>query len=83
MVNAQTREINVTWDFPVRYGTKEWENLKTFEEKFNAYNIPDEILKNISTEELVKTCLSYPQLGLMHAYNTTGQGFAVLYNLFN
>ena len=72
-----------TWDFPVRYGTKEWETLKTVEEQFNAYNIPDNIIKEISTEELVKICLSYPEWGLMFAYNDKRTGVYVLIGLFN
>lgn len=81
-LNAQTTE-KVTWDYPVRYGTPKWDDLRTFEEKFNAYNIPDEILKEISTKELVKTCLSYPQWGLIHAYNDRRTRFSVIVSLFN
>jgi hypothetical protein len=67
----------------VKYGTKEWKTLKTVEEQFNAYNIPDEIIKEISTKELVKICLSYPEWGLMTAYNDRQTGFFVLMRLFN
>ena len=80
--NAQTTE-KVTWDYPVRYGTPEWETLKSFEERLNAFNIPDEILKTISTEELVKVCMNYPWWGLMNAYNSRGTGFIVIFEHFN
>jgi len=73
----------LAWGFPVRYGTEEWKTLKTVEEQFNAYNIPDEIIKTISTEELVKICLNYPEWGLMNAYNSRSTGFSVLVDLFN
>ena len=82
MVNAQTA-TKVTWDYPVRYGTPQWDTLETFEDRLNAYNIPDEILKRISTEELVKVCLAYPQWGLMHAYNSRQTGFAALASYYN
>ena len=80
VVSAQQRS---GWDYPMRYGTPGWSVLNTVEEQFNAYNIPDEIIKNISTEELVKICMSYPEWGLMTAYNSRQSGFGVLVSLFN
>jgi hypothetical protein len=83
-LNAQTTaEKKVTWDYPVKPGTAEWTKLKTVEEQFNAYNIPEGIIKNTSTAELVKICLAYPEWGLMHAYNDRQTGFSVLVSLFN
>ena len=81
-LHAQTTE-KVTWDYPLKYGSPEWSELKTVEEQFNAYNIPDEIIKNISTEELVKVCMLYPEWGLMNAYNSRQSGFGVLVSRFN
>lgn len=51
-------ESDLTWDFPLQYGKPGWDALKTAEEQINAYNIPNEILNRISTEELVKVCLN-------------------------
>ena len=76
-------EEKLAWDYPVRYGAPGWDALKTVEEKFNAYNIPDAIMNSISTEELVKICMNYPQWGLMHAYNDRRSGLSVLISLFN
>jgi hypothetical protein len=73
----------ITWDYPVKPGTKEWKSLKSAEEQFEAYNIPAGIIKNISTEELIKTCLSYPEWGLIHAYNDRPTGLSVIVSLFN
>jgi hypothetical protein len=71
------------WDYPVNPQSKEWKNLKSTEEQFEAYNIPSGIIKNISTKELVKTCLSYPEWGLIHAYNDRQTGLSVIISLFN
>jgi hypothetical protein len=71
------------WDYPVNSQSKEWKDLKSTEEQFEAYNIPAEIIKNISTAELVKTCLSYPEWGLIHAYNDRQTGLSVIISLFN
>jgi len=82
LIYAQTNE-KVTWDYPVRYGTPEWKNMKTVEEQFSAYNIPVEILKTISTKELVKVCLAYPEWGLLTAYDDRITGLSALTRLFN
>jgi len=82
-IRTRSGEGELVWNFPVQYGTPEWATLKTVEEQYNAYNIPAEILQSISTEELVKVCLAYPEWGLINAYNSRRAGFAVLVNLFN
>jgi hypothetical protein len=82
-LSAMTQEKKAVWDFPVNAQSKEWENLKSVEEQFGAYNIPVEMIKKISTEELVKTCLSYPEWGLIHAYNDRITGLSVIISLFN
>jgi len=41
------------------HGTSEWANLKTETERFEALQIPPELLKTMSTENLIITCLNY------------------------
>jgi hypothetical protein len=81
-VNAQVSENVVTWDYPVNPSTPGWFDL-SFEEKILAYNIPDEILKKISTAELVKVCFAYPDWGIIHAYNDRITGLSNLMRQFN
>ncbi len=73
----------VTWDFPVKHGTKEWDNLKTYQERLNAYNIPQDILKTITTKELVKTCLNYPEFRLVFTRNDLQLGYDYISTEFN
>jgi hypothetical protein len=77
------QEKRIVWDYPVKPGTEEWKRLKTIEKQFDAYNIPADVIKKISTEKLVKTCLAYPEWGLMTAYNDRRTGLSVLASLFN
>jgi hypothetical protein len=81
VLNAQTEKI--TWDYPVRYGAPEWETLKSYEEQLNAYNIPANIIKNISTEELVKVCLDYPEFMVINAFNNRLIGLNNMMSQFN
>ena len=42
------------WDFPIKPGTEKWAKLKTEKERFDAMQIPKDILSQMSTKELVK-----------------------------
>lgn len=59
------------------------ENLKGYDEQLRVYNIPDDIIKEISTAELVKTCLNYPEWRLINAYNDRRIGLSNVLGLFN
>ncbi|NQU88143.1 MAG: hypothetical protein HQ541_20545 [Mariniphaga sp.] len=74
---------NITWEYPVKPGTNEWENLDAYQDKLNAYNIPTNILKKISTSELVKTCLKYPELRLIFTRNDIQSGYSYIRSKFN
>ena len=78
-LNAQSP----TWDFPIKPGTAKWLELKSYEEQLLAYNIPDEIIKDISTSELVKICLNYPEWGVVNAYYNRRIGLNNLLGHFN
>lgn len=70
------------WDYPVKPGTKGWENM-TYEEHIQAYNIPVELLSKISTGNLLQTCLNYPEWRLINAYNDIEIGFINVISMFN
>jgi hypothetical protein len=73
----------VSWDFPIKPGSEEWRQLETYEDKLNSYNIPQEILKIISTEKLVQACLNYPQFGLIFTRNDLQRGYDHIRAKFN
>lgn len=81
---ATTRQAGAAiWDFPVKPGTEEWKSLETIEQQYEAYNIPESLMKEISTDDLVKICLDYPEWGLIYAFNDPQTGFAHVLDLFN
>ena len=57
-VNAQ--EKNETWDYPVKRGTEQWNALKTYQERLDACQIPETVIKQLSTKKLAELCLDYP-----------------------
>lgn len=71
------------YTFPVKPGTREWKKLKTSAEKFSACQVPGKILDKMSTQGLVDTCLDYPMLGHMWAFQSLEQGFLNMVSKFN
>lgn len=79
---------NDVYEYPVKPGSERWKALRNHEEMLEACQIPDDILKNISTAGLVETVLSYPMYGDMLLLSSNLEkgleiGFAVMSDRFN
>jgi hypothetical protein len=48
------------YDFPIKPGMEEWKSFKSHEEMLKALQLPTNVIKSISTEGLMYTCLNYP-----------------------
>uniref|UniRef100_UPI003216D57E hypothetical protein n=1 Tax=uncultured Draconibacterium sp. TaxID=1573823 RepID=UPI003216D57E len=81
--NNYVRSGEVSWDYPVKPGSEEWKNLETYQDKLSSYNIPGDILEDISTEKLVESCLKYPELRLIFTRNSLQQGYDYIRTIFN
>jgi hypothetical protein len=77
------QQINEPFNFPVKPGSKEWSNLRTEKDRFNALQIPDEILTKMSTSSLVVACMNFPAFGHFSAYKNIQTGFEILSTKFN
>lgn len=71
------------YSYPVVPGTSEWLSLKSHVEKIQACQIPEEILRNLSTEDLLETVLNYPLLVDMLVWNTPEEGYFEVQSQFN
>jgi hypothetical protein len=69
--------------FPIRPGTKGWEKLETVEEIYQSAQIPKDILENMDTKSLIKTCLEHPILMITDNFDTLQNEFKNLRNNFN
>jgi len=78
---AQKQEFS--WNFPVNPETKEWSNLKSYSDRLNAYDVPEDILERMNTAELVKTCLAYPEFRLIMTRNSIQEGYSYIKSIFN
>ncbi len=71
------------YEFPLQPGMPEWKDLKSHAEMLAVCQIPDELLANMSTEGLVKTCLNYPMAYDAFAYDSLRQGLKAVISNFN
>lgn len=60
-----------------------WATFASLKEMQKACQMPDVWLKNISTENLVETCMNYPLIGTYMAYNNELMGIKVVMDGFN
>lgn len=74
---------NKIYNYPVKPGTSEWKLLKSHSRKVDVCQIPENVLKKMSTQELIETCIEYPLLGDMFAYDNLNRGFKRVFSGFN
>ena len=78
MINAQ-----VQWNYPVKPGMEEWNQLETEQERIDVLQVPEEVLANLSTEDAVRLSITFPLFGDFLARNTPQKGFAVMLSRYN
>jgi hypothetical protein len=80
--NILAQESRV-WDYPIHYGTPEWDRLSSYQERLKTYNIPDDLIIYMTTADLVKTCLNYPEWLFITSCNDFQTGYNSIRSLFN
>ena len=76
-------KVSDQYMFPVRPGMPEWAEFTSGQEKTNALQVPEDILKNMSSNGLVETCFDYPLLVTMMAVDTIQYGLEKQMEEFN
>lgn len=74
---------DIKWDYAVKPGSKEWQQLTTQEKKVHACQIPEELLSKISTQNLMELCLNYPLFLNVTVFSTFSSGFNRFVSDFN
>lgn len=72
-----------SYQYPVKPGDQKWKEFKSSDEMYEACQIPDDVLLRMSTKDLVETCLNYPLISTLYAYNDLQKGFFSLAKRFN
>jgi hypothetical protein len=73
--SAQKPSPGIYYDYPIVPGTAEWAALETHAEMVAAVQVPDDVLKKMTTEELVVAVLENPLAPSIFAYYTHGSGY--------
>jgi hypothetical protein len=68
------QNINI-YKFPIQRGSSEWKQMTDQKQRIIVCQIPDSILKRITTSDLLESCLSYPLITDMFYYNDSETGF--------
>ncbi len=71
------------YDYPIKPGTPEWENLQSSDEMDSVLQIPENILLIISTEGLIETVLNYPGFGNLYFSEDLQSAFEGMTGRFN
>jgi len=69
--------------FPVKPGTEEWAKLSTSKQMDEVCIIPEQVLKSLSTEALLITCLNYPRIIDFFLVSNLQSGFDFYSKHFN
>lgn len=69
--------------WPIRPGKIEWLELNDHLKKIEVLQIPEDVLANMSTSELVQTVISYPLNGDLFSYESTEAWFEITSKRFN
>lgn len=80
----EKNKIKCEYKFPIDTSDKkEWSNLESHDEMLDVCEIPDTILKDMSTDELINIVLDYPLLIDILAYDSWNDGLEALSQDFN
>ena len=75
--------IDTPYEYPILPGTQEWIDLGDVFARRKACQIPEEILRNMTTDALLQTVLDYPFLHNIYVFNTLEQGYEEIKRQFN
>jgi len=74
------------WKYPIVHGTKEWAELKSEKEIIAVQQIPENLLREMTTEEVFRAWIDLPSRMEILAFNTMQLGFDEIrrrYNVLN
>ncbi len=77
-----SQDANFIWDYPVKPGMEQWKIVKE-EEKFDVCQVPENILKDIPTKELIELCIRFPLFHRVILFDDLITGYNQIRGKFN
>lgn len=62
------------YQYPMTKGSAAWDNLKTYKEKRDASQIPQQVVQDLTTSALLESVLNYPLLTDVMVFNSLQEG---------
>jgi len=75
--------IDTAYEYPIQPGTEEWFAIEKHSEKVKLCQIPENILKEMTTDALIETIINYPYFGDMTAFSDPKTGYTSVRDSFN
>ena len=64
----------MAYSAPFKQGDDIWNQFKTAKERILALQIPDSVITQIPTEQLLELCLDFPYITDMYAFDNSQKG---------
>ena len=81
---SQTPYVSkVMFEYPFKQGSSEWNQFKNSTERIAALQIPQNIITQLPTEDLLEICLEFPYLSDVFAFDNFDMGFKAMSAKFN
>lgn len=74
---------NEVYSYPMYPGDEKWNSCKNTQERMNALQLPQRILKTATTDRLLSICLDYPFINNYLYFNNYQDGFSTVLSQFN
>ena len=74
---------NEVYSYPMYPGDEKWNSCKNTQERINALQLPQRILKTATTDRLLSICLDYPFINNYLYFNNYQDGFSTVLSQFN
>lgn len=71
------------WDYPIKPASEKWKDLKNNKQKVDACQIPESVLLQMTTKDLIEASLNYPLLRDIMVFNFLQDGINKLKENFD
>lgn len=75
--------LSQPYNYSIKPGSQVWKSFNTHDEMIKAVQVPDSVLKRLSTKDLIQTCLSYPLAFDYLAFDNLKNGYERTFKNFN
>jgi hypothetical protein len=83
VVTLFSQQVSGPYEFPIKPGSEEWKAFTTINQMVEACQIPQSLLRSMTTADLLETCLEYPIYIDLLAFDNKQRGFEHITAGFN